>query len=44
MITAEHEFGHAYGLDHVLTGCAKPGPAVMKQGTSKFYCGGDGPW
>ena len=32
-VVAEHEIGHAYGLDHV-DNCA-----VMKQGDAKFTCG-----
>ncbi|AYN41089.1 hypothetical protein D9753_21905 [Streptomyces dangxiongensis] len=43
-LVAEHELGHAYGLDHEYYTCANPGPAVMRQGTGKFSCGSDGPW
>jgi hypothetical protein len=43
-IVAEHEIGHAYGLDHTSLTCSNPGPSVMRQGTGKFYCGSDGPW
>ncbi len=37
-LVAEHEIGHAYGLDHVSSGCH-----VMKQGTYKFTCTGSLP-
>lgn len=43
-IVGEHEAGHSYGLDHEYYDCTNPGPTVMKPGTSKFSCGGDGPW
>lgn len=43
-IVGEHEAGHSYGLDHEYYDCTNPGPTVMKPGTSKFDCGGDGPW
>ena len=33
-VIAEHEFGHAYGLAHVYSGCC-----LMKQGDHKFTCG-----
>lgn len=43
-IVAEHEVGHAYGLNHEYLTCRNPGPAAMKQGRVKFGCNSDGPW
>ncbi len=37
-LVAEHEIGHAYGLDHVYSGCH-----VMRQGEYKFTCSGSLP-
>ncbi len=42
-VTASHELGHAYGLDHVWMSCTIS-PAVMEQGAEKFSCNGNPPW
>lgn len=42
-MVAEHEIGHTYGLAHTSLTCSS-GPSIMRQGTGKFGCGGDGPW
>jgi hypothetical protein len=41
----EHEIGHAYGLNHMPSGCGAT-HAVMVQGTSKWACSwtGTSPW
>lgn len=43
-IVLTHELGHAYGIGHVTLGCSSPGPAGMRQGSSKFSCAGTPPW
>ncbi|MEV6161391.1 hypothetical protein AB0L71_05610 [Streptomyces sp. NPDC052052] len=42
-MVAEHEIGHTYGLGHTSLTCSS-GPSLMRQGTGKFGCSGDGPW
>lgn len=43
-LVAEHEAGHAYGLDHVTATCSSSGKAVMSTGQTKFSCSGTAPW
>lgn len=43
-LVAEHEAGHAYGLDHVSATCSSSSKAVMSQGETKFSCSGTAPW
>ncbi|MGW1816486.1 hypothetical protein ACWCQM_23325 [Streptomyces sp. NPDC002125] len=42
-MVAEHEIGHTYGLGHTSLTCSS-GPSLMRQGSGKFGCSGDGPW